>query len=534
MKNFLLILIILLLGYNGFSQSRKERREQENERVKLELKRIEQKKIDSINAKKEEAVLMLKEIEQRKKDSIDADIILKTQVFYKTNALIFPKGIYDGYINYNGGIELPKGYGFYINKEFWKNFIEENESDFYSNLEKFKTLSEESKFIYRNSYQQKLLQIASSDIGLKDLKSGKYPYTKILLEIYLEELNSGKINSPKKSYSSENISVYGKSFDLTEWYSLIDKYNFKTEVENTINLKNDDNVDLIVGLIEKLNSEEHALNDYLKYQEGYKYYTKIASTVIIKEEVATLEEFDSSVAEVQKQYPGQFRDKNRLKITRDAHIQKIKNSEIEYEKMKEAKKKAELELLVTRDIVEDLDFKTVRIAVLKDILLKEGIDKRISDYENGISSTPTILDEWYMKEAIPIALLIINNELVPVGQPSSLEMLTNGLSEIGVQFVPLRSTERYNRAGELTEKGYYTPDGNFIRIKLIQLEEQIAVIEIIGSTQSYRPIIEGPLILNINEKLVEISNPKKITSQAIELYNDYLNLKKSRLIKRNY
>ena len=302
----------------------------------------------------------------------------------KNNAIISINGIYEGYEKLETGyysstndfrlptnsIRKPSKYSYFYSTEYFNEYVEKNEPLFFDNINKYRNLNESSRTIYENKYQKEL-----NEIKVKYSKTGIIPFRRIILQTYINSFRS-YINNPfnytlKLIFRRENYMGASYEFTLTNWNEKLKKYNLISESEK---LKKNNDIESLVSLNESLIQELNKLN-YYKNNIG-----------ILDKKVISVAENEKHILKMQKEYPGRFSNKQRLKRTREIHLKELEQKK-EFEK---AKKNGEL---------DDLDFKFARIYILLSIISEDV-------YEDNHS------DKWYLEQSNEIVLYTPKNKIL--------------------------------------------------------------------------------------------------------------------------
>ena len=306
-------------------------------------------------------------------DTSQSNNIINVQEYYKSNVLLLKHAVYPGYTNYvleqgafrydiSTGV-VPEGYGFYINLDNWDSYLKKNKPDYYSNVRKYKSLAESSKKIYRDSFEDKLYELQ-----VKESKEpGRYSFERAVIVSYLTILNSD-YTRPDTGINYDN---YENSLNANsdDWYKKIEEYNLISQIEETIRIKESGDIDQIVDLNEKLNKEHEAL---VEYKELYIYYTQNKPPM-------SIEEYDSAVLKMKKEYPGKFTNQERLMNDRENHIKKINQYEQGSNKFYEVAQNGHF---------NDLDFKLRKVDILRNILSEDDNGKALIELLNIYQNKP--------------------------------------------------------------------------------------------------------------------------------------------------
>lgn len=335
--------------------------------------------------------LTLKEIivsENFKNDSIGMNINEMVEEHFKSNVVLMPYGIYDGYLPYvhelapsdysnNGKYreftskKSPEGYMLFINTRDWANYLEKNEPSFSANLKKYESLSESSKELFRRKYEAQLLELQKRDVA-----KGVYSFERAVVVSYLKVLGSDYVFRVSRNHYVDMISEFNAGIDddpkfrmvlgeekgiwikMKLWKYYLDKYEILQDIKKVFTIGWNNNFDLKIDYNEQLSSEKGELE---RYQELLTWKKGVDSGEIF----LNIEEYDKHLKEMQRQFPGKFQNSQRIKNQRKIELEKLeyyKNFEYEYCVAEESNM-----------FPKDLQFKLARIEMLQYFLTSDYI-----------------------------------------------------------------------------------------------------------------------------------------------------------------
>lgn len=253
-----------------------------------------------------------------------------------------------------------------------ENYISLKEPNFYVNLKKFQTLNEESSKLYINKFEEIDSYVIKNSCpeGSVDC-SDEQKCNSYLASIYYATLKFGKTNMFENlifipTYNNTPFDDYDDTnkfyFSYEYWVLKIQEYKVKEELLKIVETKN---LDSIV-----------ALNSLLKEKDNLFRYLR-NNKKLLKEDVKTLEQQEQFLKKMQKQYPGRFRNKERIKREKEILIEKIKNKNY----VQKAKKDG---------LYNDLDFK-----ICINNLKLSIIDNSYCLY-NKYDKNKNILNKWFL------------------------------------------------------------------------------------------------------------------------------------------